>query len=94
MSNEHKEHASKESLEAMRENDAHSTGQNDAVPGGAHAHSVAAHESGPKPHTKPAEDERTLITAEEQRSHRLNRGGANNRGVGAGLRGDSGTRGK
>ena len=94
MSNEHKHNAGKDSLEAMRENDAHTVGQDDAVPGGAHAHSPAAHSAGAKPHTKPAEDERTLITAEEERSHRLDRGGANNRGAGAGLRGDSGTRGQ
>ena len=94
MSNEHTQHAGKDTLEAMHENDAHTTGQNDAVPGGAHAHSPAAHEAGAKPHTKPAENERALITAEEERSHRLNRGGANNRGAGAGLRGDSGTRGQ
>ncbi|HLI76603.1 MAG TPA: hypothetical protein VKV02_06620 [Acidobacteriaceae bacterium] len=94
MSNEHTKHAGKDSLEAMHENDAHTTGQNDAVPGGAHAHSPAAHEAGPKAHTKPAENERTLITAEEERSHRLNRGADNNRGAGAGLRGDSGTRGQ
>lgn len=92
MSKEHT--ASEASLEAMRENDAHSTGTDDAVPGGAHAHSPAAHEGGPKAHTKPAEDERTLISAEEQQSLRLDRGGSNNRGVGAGLRGDSGTRGQ
>ena len=94
MSKENTQHAGKDSLEAMRENDAHTTGQSDAVPGGTHAHSPAAHEAGAKPHTKPAEDERTLITAEEQRSHRLNRGGANNRGAGAGRRGDYGTRGQ
>ncbi len=44
---EHKEHSSKASEEAMRENDAHSQKQNshDAVPGDdtAHAHSQAAH---------------------------------------------------
>lgn len=96
MSDSHTEHASKASLEAMRENDAHTKGQNDAVPGAgsAHAHSHAAHEAGGTPHTKPAEDERTLISAEEQQSHRLDRGRDSNRGVGAGLRGDSGTRGQ
>jgi hypothetical protein len=96
MSNTHGEHASKASLDAMRENDAHTTQQNDAVPGSgtAHAHSHAAHESGATPHTKPAEDERTLISAEEQQAHRLDRGRDSNRGVGAGLRGDSGTRGQ
>ena len=93
MSNEHTQHAGKDSLEAMHENDAHSTGTNDAVPGGAHAHSPAAHEAGGKAHTKPAEDGRSLI-AEEEIARRLNRGNANNRGVGAGLRGDSGTRGQ
>lgn len=97
MSTEHKHtnhasHTSKDSLEAMKENDQHNLGQTDAVPGGAHAHSVAAHEAGPKPHVKPAEDERTLIVAKEEASHRLNRGRSNNRGVGAGLRGNSGTR--
>ena len=44
--------------------------------------------------TKAAEDDRTRIIAEEMRSHRLDRGRDNNRGVGAGLRGDSGTRGQ
>ena len=96
MSKEHSHSASKESLAAMRENDAHTTGENDAVPGAGsvHAHSPAAHEAGAKPHTKPAENERALITAEEERSHRLDRGADNNRGAGAGLRGDSGTRGQ
>lgn len=94
MSKQEAEHASKESIEAMKENDAHTIGANDAVPGGAHAHSVAAHEAGAKPHTKPAENERVLISEKEEQAHRLNRGGANNRGVGAGLRGDSGTRGQ
>jgi hypothetical protein len=78
----------------MKENDAHAAGENDAVPGGPHAHSVAAHEAGEKPHTKPAQNERVLITDKEEESHRLDRGRANNRGVGAGLRGDSGTRGQ
>lgn len=87
-------HASKDSLEAMKETDAHATGHDDAVPGGPHAHSVAAHESGAKPHTKPAENERALITEKEEQAHRLDRGRGNNRGVGAGLRGDSGTRGE
>ncbi len=93
MSTQHKEHAGKASLEAMKENDQHSAGQNDAVPGGAHAHSVAAHETGGKPHTKPAEGEGHLIAREEQ-NLRIDRGNDNNRGVGAGLRGDSGTRGQ
>ena len=96
MSNENNKHASKDSIAAMHENDAHTTGQNDAVPGAgtAHAHSPAAHEAGAHPHTKAAEDDRTRIVAEEERSHRLDRGRDNNRGVGAGLRGDSGTRGQ
>ena len=85
---EHASRASKASLEAMKENDQHTEGTADAVPGGVHAHSPAAHESGPKPHTKPAEDERTLIVAKEETSHRLNRGRANNRGAGAGLKGN------
>ena len=93
MSNEHKQHAGKASLEAMHENDAHTTGVNDAVPGGAHAHSVAAHESGAAPHTKPAEGEGHLIAREEV-NLRIDRGHDNNRGTGAGLRGNSGTRGQ
>lgn len=88
-----KHHSSNSSLEAMKENDAHSTGQNDAVPGGAHAHSVAAHEAGAKPHTKPAEGEGSLIAREEV-NLREDRGHANNRGAGSGLRGSSGTRGQ
>lgn len=94
MSNRTAEHASKASVEAMKETDTHNLGQNDAVPGGPHAHSPAAHESGPHAHTKPAENERVLITDKEQEAHRLDRGRDNNRGVGAGLRGDSGTRGQ
>lgn len=96
MSHENNQHASKDSLDAMRENDAHTTGQNDAVPGAGelHAHSPAAHESGPHGSTKPAEDDRTRITDLEMRSHRLNRGQDSNRGAGRGLRGDSGTRGE
>ena len=62
---EHTQHASKDSLEAMQENDRHSTGQNDAVPGGAHAHSPAAHETGPKAHTKPVGDQRAIEDKEE-----------------------------
>ena len=89
----HTEHAGKDSLEAMRENDAHSTGHNDAVPGGAHAHSPAAHEAGAKAHTKPAEGEGHLIAREEV-NLRIDRGHDNNRGTGAGLRGNSGTRGE
>jgi hypothetical protein len=65
MSNDHTQHAGKDSLEAMHENDAHSAGTNDAVPGGAHAHSPAAHESGPKAHTKPVGDQRALADKEE-----------------------------
>lgn len=96
MSNEHKDHASKDSLEAMHENDARSRGSQDAVPGDdtAHAHSHAAHEAGEKAHTKPTGDQRTLIVDKEEVNHRFDRGHANNRGVGAGLRGDSGTRGQ
>lgn len=59
------EHASKDSLEAMKENDQHSAGTNDAVPGGAHAHSPAAHESGPQSHTKPVGDMRDIENKEE-----------------------------
>ena len=65
MANDHAQHASKDSVEAMHENDAHSTGQNDAVPGGAHAHSPAAHEAGAKPHTKPVGDLRAVEQKEE-----------------------------
>ncbi len=65
MSNQHNDHAGKDSIEAMHENDAHSTGQNDAVPGGAHAHSPAAHETGPKAHTKAVGDQRALVDKEE-----------------------------
>ena len=87
MSTEHKEHAGKASLEAMKENDAHTKGQTDAVPGGAHAHSPAAHESGPEAHTKPVGDERGIL-AKEESSRRLNRGRDNNRGAGAGMKGN------
>ncbi len=59
------EHASKDSIEAMKENDQHGTGQPDAVPGGAHAHSPAAHETGPKAHTKAVGDQRALADKEE-----------------------------
>ena len=59
------EHASKDSLEAMKENDGHTAGTNDAVPGGAHAHSPAAHEGGPKSHTKPVGDMRDIENKEE-----------------------------
>ena len=62
---EHASHTSKDSLEAMKENDQHSTGHADAVPGGAHAHSPAAHESGPKPHTKAVGDQRAIEDKEE-----------------------------
>ena len=65
MSTEHTQHAGKDSIEAMKENDAHGVGHNDAVPGGAHAHSPAAHESGPKAHTKPVGDERAIADKEE-----------------------------
>ncbi len=65
MSVEHTSHAGKDSLEAMKENDRHGTGNADAVPGGAHAHSPAAHESGPKAHTKAVGDQRALADKEE-----------------------------
>lgn len=65
MSTENDQHASKDSLEAMKENDQHSTGTNDAVPGGEHARSVAAHENGPKAHTKPVGDMRDIENKEE-----------------------------
>ena len=96
MSNEGKGHASQASLDAMHENDAHTTSTNDAVPGAGelHAHSPAAHEGGPHPDTKPAENDRARIVALEMSSHRLNRGQDSNRGEGRGLRGDSGTRGE
>lgn len=95
MADQHTTHASKASLDAMHENDAHTTGTNDAVPGAgtAHAHSTAAHEAGAKPHTKPAEGEGNVI-AREETNLRVDRGHDNNRGVGAGLRGNSGTRGQ
>lgn len=59
------EHASKDSLEAMKQNDQHNTGHDDAVPGGTHAHSPAAHESGPAAHTKAVGDLRDLEDKEE-----------------------------
>lgn len=93
MSKEHTQHAGKDSIEAMKENDAHTTGHENAVPGGAHAHSPAAHESGPEAHTKPVGDERGILEKEES-SRQYDRGSANNRGMGAGLRGDSGKGGK
>ena len=71
MSTEHKaheahaSHSSKDSLEAMKENDQHAAGNADAVPGGAHAHSPAAHETGPKAHTKPVGDQRVIADKEE-----------------------------
>ncbi len=65
MSNQHNIHAGKDSLEAMHENDAQSTGQNDAVPGGAHAQSPAAHEAGPKAHPMAVGDQRALADKEE-----------------------------
>ena len=87
MSAEHKSHASNDSLEAMKENDGHSTGHDDAVPGGAHAHSPAAHEAGAHPHTKTVGDERGIIDKEES-NRRIDRGHANNHGAGAGLKGN------
>ena len=65
MSAEHASHTSKDSLEAMKENDQHAAGQNDAIPGGAHAHSPAAHEAGPTAHTKAVGDQRALADKEE-----------------------------
>ena len=67
---EHSTHASKDSLEAMKQNDRHGTGTSgsqDAVPGedSAHAHSVAAHLQGGKAHTKAAGDLRELENKEE-----------------------------
>lgn len=62
---EHTSHASKDSVEAMKENDRHTTGVVDAVPGGAHAHSPAAHETAGKPHTKAVGDQRALVDKEE-----------------------------
>ena len=62
---EHASHTSKDSLEAMKEMDQHSEGHADAVPGGTHAHSPAAHENGPKAHTKAAGDQRALADKEE-----------------------------
>ena len=62
---EQKAHVSNDSLEAMKENDLHSTGHDDAVPGGAHAHSPAAHETGPKAHTKAVGDQRAIADKEE-----------------------------
>ncbi len=59
------QHASKDSLEAMKENDQRSTGHEDAVPGGTHAHSPAAHENGPSAHTKPVGDMRAIENKEE-----------------------------
>ncbi len=61
------EHASKDSLEAMKENDRKAAGSTDAVPGddNAHAHSVAAHLQGDKAHTKVPGDQRALVDKEE-----------------------------
>ena len=61
------EHASKDSLEAMKEADRHAAGSTDAVPGDdkAHAHSVAAHLHGDKAHTKAVGDQRALADKEE-----------------------------
>lgn len=62
---DHNAHASKDSIEAMKEADQHSAGHDDAVPGGTHAHSPAAHENGPKAHTKPTGDQRAIADKEE-----------------------------
>ena len=62
--------ASNSDLEAMRENDAKSVGNKDAVPGAdsAHAHSPAAHLGKVEAHTKPVGDMRDVEEKEE--SHR------------------------
>jgi hypothetical protein len=67
MSHGSKEHASKDSLDAMKENDRRAAGSADAVPGedSEHAHSAAAHLHGAKPHTKAAGDLRDLEDKEE-----------------------------
>lgn len=65
---EHKtQHAGKDSLEAMKENDRKAAGNTDAVPGAdsAHAHSVAAHLHGDKAHTKAVGDQRAIEDKEE-----------------------------
>ena len=64
---EHASHSSKDSLEAMKENDRKAAGSTDAVPGddNAHAHSVAAHLQGDKAHTKAVGDQRALVDKEE-----------------------------
>ena len=64
---EHSTHASKDSLDAMKENDRRNAGSTDAVPGedNEHAHSVAAHLDGAKAHTKAVGDQRALVDKEE-----------------------------
>lgn len=61
------QHGSKDSLDAMKENDRRAAGSTDAVPGedNEHAHSVAAHLDGAKAHTKPAGDLRAIENKEE-----------------------------
>ena len=61
------EQASKDSLDAMKENDRRNLGSTDAVPGedSEHAHSVAAHLHGDKAHTKAVGDQRALADKEE-----------------------------
>jgi len=61
------EHASKDSLDAMKENDRRNAGSADAVPGedNEHAHSAAAHLQGGKAHTKAVGDQRGIIDKEE-----------------------------
>ena len=61
------EHASKDSLDAMKENDRRAAGSTDAVPGEdtEHAHSAAAHLHGAKAHTKPVGDLRAIENKEE-----------------------------
>ncbi len=67
MSQQQTQHASKDSLDAMKENDRRAAGSTDAVPGAdsEHAHSVAAHLGGEKAHTKAVGDQRALADKEE-----------------------------
>ena len=62
-----KHHASKDSLDAMKQNDRRGAGSTDAVPGEdkEHAHSVAAHLHGDKAHTKAVGDQRAIADKEE-----------------------------
>ena len=65
----HKEEKHSQASEAaMKDNDRHSGGTNDAIPGadaGSHARSEAAHLEGDKAHTKAAGDQRALVDKEE-----------------------------